>query len=68
MVRGKYVDLGFEITKFGIRSSAISFNSKPIFVFDSDINIDDELVQAICDTYLKISENRANLTCIRDSK
>lgn len=64
MLPGKYVDLGFEITKFGSHSSALRFDHKPIFVFNSNTNIGGDFLQHICDTYLKISEKRKNLSCI----
>jgi hypothetical protein len=65
MVPGKYADLGFEITKFGANSKVLRFDQKPIFVFNANTIIDTEFLTSICDTYLKISERRKNLTCIK---
>jgi hypothetical protein len=65
MVPGKYAALGFEITKFGAHSLALRFEHKPIFIFDSSLDIDEELFRSICDTYLKISAKRKNLSCIK---
>ncbi len=65
MVPKKYADLGFEITKFGAQSSVLRFNQKPVFVFDSKSNIDGEFLTQICEIYLRLSEKRKNLTCIK---
>ena len=59
MVPEKYADLGFTITKFGIGSSALKFNNKPIFIFNS--RIDQKFLARICDIYLKISKTKRNL-------
>jgi hypothetical protein len=64
MELGKYADLGFEITKFGAQSSALRFDQKPIFIFEANSPIDVEFLTHICDTYLKISEKRRDLSCI----
>lgn len=66
MVPDKYADLGFEITKFGAQSSVLRFDHKPVFVFDSKSNVDVGFLTHICDVYLKISEKRKNLTCIKN--
>ena len=58
MVPEKYADLGFEITKFGAKSNILRFNQNPVFVFDSNTNIDAKFMTIICDTYLKIAEKR----------
>jgi len=65
MLPEKYLDQGFEITKFGAQSSVLRFKSKPVFVYSSKSNIDGKMLTHICDTYLKISEKRMNLTCIK---
>ncbi len=65
MVPEKYATLGFQITKFGAHSSVLRFEHKPIFVFDANLPLDVELLTCICDTYLKISEKRKNLACIK---
>jgi hypothetical protein len=65
MVPQKYAFLGFDIAKFGAHSKALRFNFKPIFVFSSDAKIDVQFMEQICDTYLKISEKRKDLTCIK---
>jgi hypothetical protein len=65
MVPQKYAFLGFDIAKFGAHSKVLRFNCKPIFVFNSDSKIDVRFVEQICDTYLKISEKRKDLTCIK---
>jgi hypothetical protein len=67
MVPGKYADLGFEITKFGANSKALKFNQKPVFIFNSNTNIDVEFLTRICDTYLKINKKRINPIGIRIS-
>lgn len=67
MVPERYADLGFEITKFGINSKVLKFNKKPIFVFSANMNTDAKFLTSICDTYLKISEKRNNLSCIRSN-
>jgi hypothetical protein len=64
MVPEKYSNLGFEITKFGANSKVLRFDQKPIFVFNANAGIDAEFLAHICDTYLKISERRKNLSCI----
>ncbi len=65
MLPERYVELGFGITKFGASSSVLRFNCKPIFVFNSKSNIDVKMLTHICDSYLKISQKRTNLSCIK---
>lgn len=65
MVPEKYAELGFEITEFGAKSKVLRFHHKPIFVFNSNANIDSKFLTHICDTYLKLPERRKDLTCIR---
>lgn len=62
MVPEKYANLGFEITTFGTNSKVLRFAQTPVFVFNTNARIDDQLITRICDTYLKISEKRKNLT------
>jgi hypothetical protein len=65
MLPKKYAALGFKIVRFGIYSNVLSFDQKPVFVFDRNLNIDDELLTHICDTYLLITQKRKDLSCIR---
>jgi hypothetical protein len=65
MLPEKYRDMGFEITKFGATSLALRYGRKPVFVYSSRSNTDIGFITHICDTYLKISEKRKNLTCVR---
>jgi hypothetical protein len=65
MVPEKYINLGFEITKFGKHSRVLRFDQKPVFVFDADAIMDSRFIAHICDSYLKISEKRKDLTCIK---
>lgn len=65
MVPEKYAALGFEITKFGTHSLALRFDHKPIFIFNLNLAIDEEFFKTVCDTYLKISAKRKNLSCIK---
>jgi hypothetical protein len=65
VVPEKYAALGFKITRFGINSNVLIFDQKPVFVFDRNVNIDDELLAHICDTYLIIIQKRKDLSCIR---
>jgi len=55
MVPDKYAAQGFEISRFGARSLALRFDKKPLFVFNSEAEIDEKLVAVICEAYLKIS-------------
>jgi hypothetical protein len=63
MIPLKYEELGFEITKFGVSSSVLRYDRKPIFIFDAHTNIDSEFLVHICDTYLKIARKRKGLNC-----
>jgi hypothetical protein len=65
MVPEKYAHLGFQVTKFGANSKVLRFEQKPVFVFNSGINIDIPFLENICDTYLKINEKRKNSAGIR---
>ena len=65
MVPEKYAKLGFEIAKFGAHSKVLRFAQKAVFVFNSEANIDVKFIAHVCETYLKISEKRKDLTCIK---
>lgn len=65
MIPEKYAAQGFEITKFGSRSSAIRFNKKAIFVFDSNSNIKKDLMENVCETYLNICKKRTSPVFIK---
>ena len=65
MVPDKYAALGFEVTKFGSQSLALRFENKPIFIFESNLVIDEVFFRSICDTYLKLTQKRKNLSCIK---
>jgi hypothetical protein len=65
MVPQKYIDLGFEITRFGAQSKVLRYGQKPVFVFNTNSDIDPDFLICICDTYLRIAEKRKNLSCIR---
>jgi hypothetical protein len=65
MVPEKYIRMGFEIVKFGAHSKVLRFNHKPIFVFEANANIDLPFLTHICETYLKITEKRGALSCIK---
>jgi hypothetical protein len=65
MISQKYADLGFEITKFGVNSRVLRFGRTPVFVFNSNTDIDADFLSHICDTYLKIREKRQSPVGIR---
>jgi hypothetical protein len=65
MVPEKYAHLGFEIDRFGAHSKVLRFAKKAVFVFNANANIDVDFIAHICETYLKISEKRKDLTCIK---
>jgi len=62
MVPQKYADLGFEIARFGTQSKVLLFGQKPVFVFNSNVNIDVTFITHICDSYLKyLKKKRSDL-------
>ncbi len=65
MIPEKYAAIGFEVTKFGANSKVIRYHSRPVFVFDSQAVPDTALVESICSIYLKLTEIRKNLSCIK---
>jgi|WetSurMetagenome_2_1015567.scaffolds.fasta_scaffold175557_2 hypothetical protein len=65
MVLPKYAALGFDIIRFGKHALALRFENKPIFIFEPDLAIDEEFFNSICETYLKLSAKRKNLSCIK---
>jgi hypothetical protein len=65
MVPEKYANLGFEIVRFVASSKVLRFAQTPVFVFNSKARIDAQFITHICEAYLKISEKRKNLTCIK---
>jgi hypothetical protein len=65
MVSEKYAAMGFNIAKFGLHSSVLKFEEKPIFVFESAVNIDEQYFNSICKTYLKLTSKRKELSCIK---
>jgi hypothetical protein len=64
MLPEKYIELGFEVTKFGAHSLALRFNHKPLFIFSSDSNIDAKFLIVICDAKLNMSKRTKSPTCI----
>jgi hypothetical protein len=58
MVPDKYAEKGFEISKFGAGSLALRLDKKPIFVFSSESEKDDEFVSLLCSVYLKTSNKK----------
>jgi hypothetical protein len=65
MLSEKYSAMGFEITKYGEFSSVLRYDQAPIFVFNAKSELDDDFLTHICDVYLKISQTRKNLSCIK---
>jgi hypothetical protein len=65
MITQKYAELGFEITKFGGNSKVLRFGETPVFVFNSNTEVDADFLSHICDTYLKIREKRKSPVDIR---
>jgi hypothetical protein len=56
MLPVKYLDMGFDIAKFGSHSSVLRFNQKPIFVFCSGSGIEADFLIKICNCYLNINQ------------
>lgn len=52
MLPQKYVEMGFELTKFGEKSLFLKYRSKVIFLFDSYLDIRDNVIPKLCDYYL----------------
>ncbi len=65
MIPEKYANLGFEITNFGKNSKVLRYEQKPVFVFNTRTDIDVKFLTHICETYLKVSDKRKNLACIK---
>jgi hypothetical protein len=65
MVPEKYTRLGFKIAKFGAHSLVLKLGDIPIFVFNSGSPVDTIFITHICETYLKLSEKRKDLSCIK---
>jgi hypothetical protein len=51
----KYSDLGFNLSKFGKESLALSYQGKTVFVFSSTIDVRNEFVSRLCDCRLKLN-------------
>jgi len=65
MLSDKYRALGFEITGFGECSSVLRYVQKPIFVFNAGSKLDEDFLSHICEVYLKVSQTRKDLSCIK---
>jgi hypothetical protein len=65
MLPVKYLDLGFDIAKFGINSSVLRFNQRPIFVFCSGSGVDAKFLIQICNCYLNINQRIHPTVCLK---
>ncbi len=54
VLEGKYVQLGFRISKFGKQSLALKRQDKVVFVFGGDLSVGREFVTKLCDCHLKM--------------
>ena len=50
----KYADLGFNLSKFGNETLALSYQGKTVFVFSSAIEVREEFVSRLCECRLKL--------------
>ena len=50
----KYADLGFNLSKFGNQTLALSYHGKTIFVFSSAIEVREEFVSRLCECRLNL--------------
>ena len=51
----EYVELGFNMSKFGDKSLALKHRDRSIFIFSSESDLRDDFVRRLCDTYLTLS-------------
>ena len=54
MLPKKYIELGFELSKFGEKSLILKYNNNIIFIFGSYLDVRDDYVSKLCDYYLKL--------------
>jgi hypothetical protein len=50
----KYTELGFHISSFGMKSMALKHQGRTVFVFGSALDLRDDFIGRLCDSYLKI--------------
>jgi hypothetical protein len=53
----KYIELGFNMSKFGNSSLALRCQNNVVFVFNSSIDIREDFVSRLCDCHIKLISN-----------
>jgi hypothetical protein len=52
----KYIEEGFKLSGFGNKSLALKHHEKIIFVFYSDLDLKNDFVSRLCESYLKLAK------------
>lgn len=60
----EYVQIGFNISKFGKNSLALKHGDRTIFVFGSDLDFRDDFVDRLCASYLTLASNAEDIGLI----
>jgi hypothetical protein len=52
-----YIQMGFNLTRFGEKAIALTYKGKVIFAFNSDMDFSDGFFEQLCDSYLLKIDN-----------
>jgi hypothetical protein len=53
----EFVQIGFNLSKFGDKSFALKHADRTIFVFGSDLDFRDDFVGRLCSSYMTMASN-----------
>jgi hypothetical protein len=57
----KYVQAGFNISRLGDKSSALQHQGRTIFVFGSDLDLRDDFIHLLCDSYVSLASDASGM-------
>ncbi len=57
----KYTQIGFNISRLGDKSSALQHHGRTIFVFGSDLDLRDDFIGLLCDSYVCLTSDATGM-------
>lgn len=57
----EYVQIGFNISRLGEQSLVLKHHNRAIFVFGSDLDLKDDFIDRLCDSYIRLASNAVEM-------